>query len=187
MLVDLQFFDRDSVTVARDLIGAQLLVDGVGGIIVETEAYARDDRASHSFRGRTARNASMFEGPGTAYVYRSYGLHWCLNAVCRPGEAVLLRAIEPKYGVETMFARRGLNSLMLLASGPGRLSQALGINGACDGRSLLAPPFGLLKTDESVGVAVGPRIGISRATERPWRFGLEHSPFLSRRFSAADG
>ena len=182
-MISREFFDRDPVEVARDLIGVELTVGGVGGPIVETEAYDRDDPASHSYRGPTRRNAAMFAAPGTAYVYRSYGLHWCLNAVCRPGSAVLLRAIEPRHGVEEMVARRGVVAEQVLCAGPGRLTEALAVDGTFDGMSLLAEPFRLcpgIRPD----LVIGPRIGISRATERPWRFGAACSPFLSRPFRA---
>ena len=177
--------DLPAAMVAHDLIGATLLVDGVGGTIVETEAYDRTDPASHSFAGPTPRNAAMFGPVGHVYVYRSYGLHWCLNIVCGvAGSAVLIRALEPSAGVETMRARRGSNDLRVLCGGPGRLCQALGITGALNGASLDRPPFALLDRPAPVEVASGPRIGITKGVETAWRFVLAGSPFLSRRLPA---
>jgi DNA-3-methyladenine glycosylase len=176
------FFDRSAVDVARSLIGVELLVGSVGGIIVETEAYMSDDAASHSFEGRNQRNAAMFGSPGSAYVYRSYGLHWCLNAVCLSGSAVLLRALEPTAGVETMIARRGVDRLELLAAGPGRLCQALAVDFTHNECSLLEPPFELRWEADERAIVTGRRIGITRDAERPWRFGLAGSRYLSRRF-----
>lgn len=181
-----EFFVRDVVQVARELVGATLLVDGIGGVIVETEAYDRQDPASHSFSGPTARNAAMFGPPGCAYVYRSYGIHWCLNVVCGPagrGAAVLVRALEPLFGLSTMRERRGGVSDRLLCAGPGRVCQALGVTRDQDGLPLAAPPFALLPRPEPAPALVaGPRIGISKAADQPWRFGLAGSPFLSRSF-----
>jgi DNA-3-methyladenine glycosylase len=176
------FFARDAVTVAAAMIGLELTFHGVGGLIVETEAYLPDDPASHSFRGPTRRNASMFGPPATSYVYRSYGMHWCLNAVCLEGSAVLIRALEPTAGLDEMKARRGDARVEDLCAGPGRLAAALGISGAEDGLTLLAPPFSLRPAGASPALVSGPRIGITRAAEMPWRFGWAGSPFLSRRF-----
>ncbi len=175
------FFARDVETVARALIGTMLLVDGVGGMIVETEAYDENDPASHCFRGKTARNASMFGPPGHAYVYRSHGIHWCLNFVCRPASGVLIRALEPTSGLDRMADRRGTGEIRRLCAGPGRLCQALGIDGSFDGRPLDQPPFALFEgNDPALPISAGPRIGITRAVETPWRFCLAGSRFLSR-------
>ena len=169
--------------VAPDLIGATLLVNGVGGTIVEVEVYDQEDPASHGFRGPTPRNLAMFGPPGHAYVYRSYGIHWCLNLVCdEPGraEAALVRALEPTHGVEAMRARRGVEPLRALCSGPGKLCEALAVTREYDGLPLDAPPFELVARSETPRIVTGPRIGITRATELEWRYGLEGSAFLSR-------
>ena len=174
------FFAREAQTVARELIGTTLLVDGVGGVIVETEAYDADDPASHCFRGRTPRNASMFGPPGHAYVYRSHGIHWCLNLVCLTASGALIRAIEPSAGHERMIGRRGTNEPGRLCAGPGRLCQALGVDSRLDGAALDQPPFELLARKHEVSVSASTRIGISRSIETPWRFCLDGSRFLSR-------
>ena len=173
-------FNQPATSLAQRLIGVGLSYEGIGGIIVETEAYMRDDPASHSFRGPGRANATMFGPPGLAYVYRSYGLHWCLNAVAADGGAVLIRALEPRHGIERMRERRGGG--LRLCAGPGRLAQALGITGADDGRDLRLPPFQLWDRPAEPPTLCGPRIGISRAREQPWRFGLAGSPDLSRPF-----
>jgi DNA-3-methyladenine glycosylase len=180
-------FSASSDEVARLLIGTTLLVDGVGGIIVETEAYDPADPASHSFGGQTPRNAPMFGPPGRAYVYRSYGIHWCLNCVCREkghGAGVLIRALEPTHGLDRMRARRRLDDIRLLCAGPGRLGQALAIDVDFNGLRLNRPPFALEPSRHTVPVEVlvGPRIGISKAAEVPWRFGAAGSRFLSKPF-----
>lgn len=182
----IDFFARNVVEVAPDLVGAMLLVGGVGGVVVETEAYDPEDPASHSFSGPTTRNGAMFGPPGRAYVYRSYGIHWCLNLVCGPaghGAAVLVRALQPTAGLDVMRVRRGLAGDRLLCSGPGRLCQALAVTRELDGSALDEPPFELLARPALVPVSAGPRIGISKAADLPWRFGLAGSPYLSRPFA----
>lgn len=174
------FFDRPVLDVARDLIGVSLFVDGIGGPLVEVEAYDQTDPASHSFNGPTPRNAAMFGPPGHAYVYKIYGIHWCLNFVCRPGSAVLIRALEPVAGLARMHERRGGVVDRHLCSGPGKLCQALGVTIAQNGLALDAPPFALLQRDTEHDVAAGPRIGITKGVETPWRFVRRGSIFLSR-------
>jgi DNA-3-methyladenine glycosylase len=178
-------FSASSDLVARRLIGATLTVDGIGGRIVETEAYDREDPASHSFPGITPRNAVMFGPPGYVYVYRSYGIHWCLNFVCREeghGAGVLIRAIEPLTGLDVMRQRRGIEPIRLLCSGPGRLAQALDITHRNNGMSLFEAPFRIEAPLEPVDIVVGPRIGLTKAIEIPWRFGLAQSKFWSKPF-----
>jgi DNA-3-methyladenine glycosylase len=179
---------RNVHDVAPELIGAELFVDGVGGTIVEVEAYDHEDPAAHGFGNRrTARNASMFLAGGHAYVYRSYGIHWCLNVVCGvedEASAVLIRALEPTQGLELMCERRGLDDVRLLCAGPGRLTQALGVTRDHDGLALDRPPFELRPRQGDVEVVTGPRIGITKAVELPWRYGLAGSRFVSRRFKA---
>lgn len=178
-------FNAPSHEVAQRLIGVVILIDGVGGRIVETEAYDQTDPASHTFSGRTPRNAAMFGPAGHAYVYRSYGIHWCLNFVCRPeghGAGVLLRAIEPLEGLDQMRARRGVDDERLLCSGPGKLCQALGVTHEHNALALSAPPFLLAPAAAAAAIVTGPRIGISKAMELPWRFGLAGSRHVSRPF-----
>jgi DNA-3-methyladenine glycosylase len=181
------FFARDVHAVARDLIGATLRFKGVGGRIVEVEAYHHTDPAAHSYNGPTPRNAVMFGPPGFAYVYRSYGIHWCVNFVCEAegsASAVLIRAIEPTDGIAAMRRRRGLKEERLLCSGPGRICAALGITGAHNGLALDTPPFALSPREDEVTIIVGPRIGITKAADLPWRYGLKGSRFLSKPFRA---
>jgi DNA-3-methyladenine glycosylase len=183
------FFDRPVLRVAPDLIGATLLVNGAGGEIVEVEAYHHTDPAAHSYRGPTERNAVMFGPPGTAYVYRSYGIHWCLNFVCEEegsASAVLIRALVPTEGLSLMRRRRGVADERALCSGPGKLCEALGVTLRHNGLALDRAPFELRMRREKPDIVAGPRIGISKAVERPWRFGLRGSKFLSKPFSGRD-
>lgn len=182
-------FGASPAIVARALIGASVFVDGVGGRIVETEAYDEADPASHSFAGRTARNAAMFGPPGRAYVYRSYGLHWCLNIVCMPaghGAGVLIRALEPTAGINVMRERRRLHDERLLCAGPGRLCEALAVSRELDGHRLDRKPFRLVaRSDTGLVVAEGVRIGISKSRELAWRFVLAGSRHLSKPMTPA--
>jgi DNA-3-methyladenine glycosylase len=179
------FFARSVHEVAPDLIGASLLVDGVGGVIVEVEAYHHTDPAAHSFRGPTPRNLVMFGPAGFAYVYRSYGIHWCINFVCEKegsASAVLIRALEPTHGLAAMRRRRGLEDERSLCSGPGKLTEALGITVAHNGLALDAPPIALHARTKKPEIVAGVRIGITKAVELPWRYGLKGSRFLSKPF-----
>jgi len=181
------FFDRSVHEVAPDLIGATLLVNGAGGLIVEVEAYHHTDPAAHSFRGPTPRNKVMFGPPGFTYVYRSYGIHWCLNFVCEEegsASAVLIRALEPTHGIAAMRRRRGLRDERSLCSGPGKLTEALGITIAHSELPLDRPPFALHARASEVDVVSGVRIGITKAAELPWRYGMKASKFLSKPFAA---
>jgi DNA-3-methyladenine glycosylase len=179
------FFDRSVHRVAPDLIGATLLVDGTGGVIVEVEAYHHTDPAAHSYGGKTARNAVMFGAPGFAYVYRSYGIHWCLNFVCEEegsAAAVLIRALAPTQGLSVMRRRRGLADERALCSGPGKLCEALGVTNKHNGLALDRAPFELRARATKPDIVVGPRIGISKAVEHPWRYGMKGSKFVSKPF-----
>src|SRR5262252_6869031 len=181
------FFDRPVLDVAPELIGATLLVDGVGGVIVELEAYHHTDPAAHSYNGPTPRNEVMFGPPGYVYVYRSYGIHWCVNFVCEKqgsASAVLIRALEPTHGLAAMRRRRGLDDVRALCSGPGKLTQALGITGHHNGLALDAPPFALHARTGKVEIVSGVRIGITKAVDLPWRYGMKGSKFLSKPFAA---
>ncbi len=183
MTIGRDFFARSVHAAAPELLGVTRLVDGVGGRSVEVEAYDHEDPAAHGYRGQTERNASMFGPPGHAYVYRSYGIHWCLNFVCEEtgvASAVLIRALEPTHGIDVMRERRALDDLRLLCAGPGRLGQALGITREHDGLPLDEPPFELRARETEPDVAVGRRIGITRAAEQPWRYGFAGSRYLSR-------
>ena len=185
--LDAAFFARPVAEVAPALVGCSLLAGGVGGVIVEAERYQQDDPASHSFRGRRGRAAVMYGPPGRLYVYRSYGLHWCLNVVCEPegsGAAVLVRSLAPTHGLEAMRERRADVPDRLLCAGPGRLCAALGVDGALDGGSAVEPGAAVRVYGRTgaVEVVCGPRVGITKAAARPWRFGLAGSPHLSRPF-----
>jgi DNA-3-methyladenine glycosylase len=178
-------FMKGAPHVARRLIGTTLLISGVGGVIVETEAYDEGEEASHAFRGLTPRTKVLFGPPGRAYVYLSYGLHWCLNFVCREdghGAGVLIRALEPTVGLSTMRMRRGEMEASRLCAGPGRLCRALDVTDALNGRRIDQMPFRLLSPDSRPTVVVGTRIGITKAVAKLWRFGLKGSPALSRPF-----
>jgi DNA-3-methyladenine glycosylase len=177
------FFARSVHEVAPDLIGVTLLVDGVGGLIVEVEAYDQEDPASHGYRGRTPRTEAMFGPPGHAYVYRSYGIHWCLNLVCGAEgvpEAALVRALEPTAGLDVQRRRRGVEELLALCSGPGKLCQALGVTGEHDGLPLDRAPFRLEQRKDVPEIVTAPRVGITRATELNWRYLEAGSPYVSR-------
>ena len=179
------FFARDVNEVASDLIGATMLLNGVGGIIVEVEAYHHSEPAAHSFNGPTPRNQVMFGPPGFSYVYRSYGIHWCVNFVCEKAgsaSAVLIRALEPTHGIPAMRRRRGLDDERSLCSGPGKLCEALGITIAHSELPLDAPPFALHARVGKPEVITGLRIGITKAVDLPWRYGLKGSRFVSKRF-----
>jgi DNA-3-methyladenine glycosylase len=179
------FFDRSVHKVAPDLIGVTLLVDGVGGIIVEVEAYHHTEPSAHSFNGPTPRNLVMFGPPGVAYVYRSYGIHWCVNFVCEKAgsaAAVLIRALQPTHGIPAMRRRRGLHDERSLCSGPGKLCEALGITHAHNGLALDAPPIALHARVKKPDIVAGVRIGLTKAVELPWRYGLRDSKFLSKPF-----
>jgi DNA-3-methyladenine glycosylase len=179
------FFARSVHDVAPDLIGATLLVHGVGGIIVEVEAYHHTDPAAHSFRGPTPRNRVMFGPPGVAYVYRSYGIHWCVNFVCEKqgsASAVLIRALQPTHGIAAMRRRRGMHDERSLCSGPGKLTEALAITGKHTGLALDASPIALHARANRPDIVAGPRIGLTKAVELPWRYGLKGSKFLSKPF-----
>jgi len=179
------FFDRSVHAVAPELIGATLTVGGCGGVIVEVEAYHHTDPAAHSYRGPTERNAVMFGPPGFAYVYRSYGIHWCLNVVCEEkgsASAVLIRAIEPTQGLAAMRRRRGVGDARALCSGPGKLCEAMGVSIKHNGLALDRAPFELRAREETPEIAVGVRIGITKAVDAPWRYGLKGSKFLSKPF-----
>jgi DNA-3-methyladenine glycosylase len=179
------FFNRSVHEVAPDLIGATMLVNGVGGIIVEVEAYHQSEPAAHSFNGPTPRNMVMFGPAGFSYVYRSYGIHWCVNFVCEKAgtaSAVLIRALEPTHGLAAMRRRRGVEDERALCSGPGKLCEALAISIKQSELALDQPPYALHARVGKVDVVTGLRIGITKAADLPWRYGLKGSRFVSKRF-----
>jgi DNA-3-methyladenine glycosylase len=191
--VNRDFFARSVHEVARDLIGCELAVDGAAGIIVETEAYEADDPACHAYIGRTARNEVLFGPPGRAYVYLSYGIHSLLNAVAEPegsAAAVLIRALEPTEGIDLMRERRGRERIEDLCSGPGKLTEALGVGLDLNGSDLVEPPFELAPPDragDTLEIVTSPRIGITKAAELPWRYSVAGSRFVSRPWPQALG
>jgi DNA-3-methyladenine glycosylase len=181
------FFGRSVHEVAPDLIGVTLLVNGVGGIIVEVEAYHHTEPAAHSYRGPTPRNMVMFGPPGFVYVYRSYGIHWCVNFVCEKegsASAVLIRALQPTHGIPAMQRRRKLHDERSLCSGPGKLTEALAITHDHNGLALDTPPFALYARSQKPDIVAGIRIGLTKAVDLPWRYGLKGSKFLSKPFPA---
>jgi DNA-3-methyladenine glycosylase len=180
-----EFFARSVHTAARELIGCRLFYEGSGGTIVETESYDRDDPACHAYVGLTERTKVLFGPPGRAYVYLSYGIHSLLNAVAEPegdAAAVLIRALAPTAELDAMRSRRGKRPDTDLCSGPGKLTEALGIGMDANDADLTADPFLLLPPELgwSGRIVTGPRVGITKAVERPWRFSLAGSPFVSR-------
>jgi DNA-3-methyladenine glycosylase len=180
-----KFFARSVHEVAPDLIGATMLVGGVGGVIVEVEAYHQTEPAAHSYRGPTPRTMVMFGPPGFAYVYRSYGMHWCINFVCEKegsAAAVLIRALQPTHGLAAMRRRRGLEDERMLCSGPGKLASALAITNAQNGLALTASPFAIHARTLTPEIVTGVRIGITKAADLPWRYGLKGSRFVSKPF-----
>lgn len=186
-----QFFDRSVHEVARELIGCRLAIGPTAGMIVETEAYEASDPACHAYVGRTARNEVLFGPPGHAYVYLSYGIHSLLNFVTEPegaASAVLIRALEPTEGIDLMRERRGQERIETLCSGPGKLAEALGIDLSLNGADLFQPPFELSEPAgewATVDVVTGPRIGITKAADLPWRYSVSGSRFVSRPWPAA--
>ena len=184
-LLGRDFFTRRVQDIAPDLIGATLVCGKVGGMIDEIEAYHHTEPAAHSYGGRTKRTAVMFGPPGVAYVYRSYGIHWCFNVVCESdgsASGVLVRALQPTLGIATMKHRRGVADERLLCSGPGRLCQALGITREYNGLAVNRAPFAIFGRIGDLDIVIGPRIGLTKAVDLPWRFGLAGSKYLSRPF-----